>query len=275
MILIFLSAILGSIVTIGEPGIAKVSVTKTQEIDYYILTREEPLIINVDGPTWLRVYTRILWQEDMKESEKYRIIVERDGEDDRIVKMTAKKSGVSSVFGQDVSKWRSFYINVPHETHTYRFFIWRASSDTILLRFGFQSPERWEELIPISYESLIETIESEKIYAYYTGEAEKDVSVIINGPRKIKVVTRVLCDSTFIGENVYGITVYDGDELIRRVSYNTQKSETVIFKNSPNIVPSTKSVTYIDIGDGEHILKFRSEKGAGKVAFAFYIRGSQ
>ncbi|MCK4255779.1 hypothetical protein KAX35_02735, partial [candidate division WOR-3 bacterium] len=113
MILIFLSAILGSIVTIGEPGIAKVSVTKTQEIDYYILTREKPLIINVDGPTWLRVYTRILWQEDMKESEKYRIIIERDGEDDRIVKMTAKKSGVSSVFGQDVSKWRSFYINVP------------------------------------------------------------------------------------------------------------------------------------------------------------------
>ncbi len=275
MILLFVSLILGNVVTVGEPDVAKVVITKTKEIGYYLLSRTEPLTIEVDGPTWLRVYTRVLWNEDMQETERYKIIVERDAEDDRIVQLTTERSDVSKVFDREISKWRSFYINVPPDAHTYRFYIWKANSDSILLRFSHQSPQRWERLIPISYVKMLETIESEKIYYYYTGSITKPLTVKVEGPRKIKVVSRVVCDSTFIGENVYGIAIHEGDSLIKRLSYNTKRSETVEFRNDPRVVPSVPSITYLDIGEGEHIIKFQQESRVGEVAFAFYVRGSR
>lgn len=272
---LFIPFVVGAVVTIGKPDVATISVSQTKEIDYYILTKEEPLTIRADGPTWIRVFSRILWREDMEDGERYKIIVETDGEDERLVRMTAERSDISSVSGGEVSKWRSFFINVPADTHTYEFFLWRAKSDTVFLRFSSQSPRQWEEVVPISYNRRLGTVENEKNVSYYTGNAENPVVVRIDGPRKIKVVSRLTCSAPFLGEKVYGVAIYDNDEVVKRVNFNTERSETVVYKNDPEAVPSIPSITYVDIGSGEHILKFLPDRGTDEIAFSFYIRAKR
>ncbi len=49
-------------------------VTKKTE-EYNLLVKGEPITLTVEGPTYLRVYTRIPWLRDFKGTKIYKIIL--------------------------------------------------------------------------------------------------------------------------------------------------------------------------------------------------------
>jgi hypothetical protein len=71
--------------------IKEINPNKTWEIEivtkktekYYLLTKNEPISIGVEGPTYLKVYTRIPWFGDIKGRQIYKIILQENDMDER------------------------------------------------------------------------------------------------------------------------------------------------------------------------------------------------
>ena len=225
-------------------------VTKKTE-DYNLLIKDEPITLTVEGPTYLRVYTRIPWLSDFDER-----IITLESE---ISKVTRDKSG------RPLSKWRSFYLEVGDGINNYKIINWASPTDTILLKFKYEAPKKWKDLAATNYASLIEAIEDEKIIKYYELKNETQVTLGINGPGRLKIISRLSYDETISGEQSYTILVRE-KRKITKFPLKCYKSETIEYKNRKNIVPSNAKTFYIKLGQGWHILEFSLSGSIAKEA---------
>jgi hypothetical protein len=230
-------------------------VTKKTET-YTILTNTEPVRITVEGPTYLRVYTRIPWPKENTGSAIYKVILQKNEMDEEIITFESEVSKVTKdKIGRRLSKWRSFYIEVPEGSNTYTILHWSSPNDTILLNFRYESPKEWMEIRATDYASTIETIEEEKIIQYYELAKDGSVKVEITGPTKLRVVTRLNYDTKMLGEQNYTILVNDNGNEAKH-SLRCYKSEIIEYKNRKEVIPSNARNIYINIGSGRHVITF-------------------
>jgi hypothetical protein len=227
---------------------------KTQK--YNLLIKNEPITFTVEGPTYLRIYTRIIWPKSEKGSKIYKVILQKNDIDERIITLESKVSSVTKdTKGRPVSKWRSFYVEVPEGLNRYKLVNWSSPNDTILLKFAYESPKKWVEIPATDYDAIIEAIEEEKILKYYELKKDKQLTLKIQGPVKLKVITRLNYDEQLMGEQNYTVLVQDnGDE--KTYSLKCYKSEIIDFKDRKEIVPGNARNIFINVSQGLHTLKF-------------------
>jgi len=228
---------------------------KTQT--YRLLTKKEPVTFTVEGPTYLRVYTRIFWPDASKNDQIYKIILQENETDERILTFETKISeSTKDKKGHSISRWRSFYINVPDGINRYKLIHWSSPLDTILLKFAYESPKRWVDVPATEYNSILEVIEEEKIVKYYELKKDKELLLKLNGPVKLKVVSRLNYDETLLGKQTYTILVEDNGKETD-FPLKCYKSETITYKNRKEIVPSNGRNFYLNLDRGLHTLKFK------------------
>src|SRR4030042_4118122 len=142
-------------------------VTKKKDT-YYLLVKGKPTEITVEGPTYLRIYTRIPWTDDAGKNQIYKLVLTENELDEQILTFESEKSAVSkNEKGRFLSKWRSFYIEVPEGTNIYQLQHWASPGDTILYKIAYESPRTWQDMPATEYGSIIEAVEEEKIIKYY------------------------------------------------------------------------------------------------------------
>lgn len=254
VLLIFM--ILGQIKSISPNKKLDIEIVTKKTETYTILTSQEPISITVEGPTYLRVYTRIPWPKENTGSEIYKIILQKNEMDEEIITFEAEVSQVTKdKTGGRLSKWRSFYIEVPEGSNTYNILHWASPNDTILLNFRYESPKEWQEMRATDYKSIIEAIEEEKIIKYYELEKDGGVKLEITGPTKLRVITRLNYDAKMLGEQNYTILVNDNGKEAKH-SLRCYKSEIIEYKDRKEIIPSNARNLYINIGSGRHVLTF-------------------
>jgi hypothetical protein len=230
-------------------------VTKKTET-YTILTSKEPISITVEGPTYLRVYTRIPWSKENTGSEIYKVILQKNEMEEEIITFESEVSIVTKdKTGRRLSKWRSFYIEVPEGSNTYNILHWSSPNDTILLNFRYESPKEWQEIRATDYKSIIEAIEEEKIIKYYELGKDGTVKLEMTGPTKLRITTRLNYDTKMSGEQNYTILVNDNGKEAKH-SLRCYKSEIIEYETRKEIIPSNARDFYINIGSGRHVLTF-------------------
>lgn len=231
-------------------------VTRKKE-NYNLLVKNDPIHITVQGPTYIRVYTRIPWLGETKGSQIYKVILVENGLDEKIITLESEKSKVTKdKNGRPLSKWRSFYIEVPEGLNKYKLLNWSSPNDTILLKFTYESPKKWKDIPATDYSAIIETVEKEKIVKYYELKKNEQVTLRIKGSLKLKVSSRLNYDEKLIGEQNYIILV-DDNGIEKSFSLKCHKSDVVTYKNKKDIVPSNTRNFYIDIKSGMHTVKFK------------------
>lgn len=254
VLLIFM--ILGQIKSISPNKKLDIEIVTKKTETYTILTSKEPISITVEGPTYLRVYTRIPWPKENTGSEIYKIILQKNEMDEEIITFESEVSKVTKdKAGRRLSKWRSFYIEVPEGSNAYNIVHWASPNDTILLNFRYESPKEWQEMRATDYKSIIETIEEEKIIKYYELEKDGGVKLEITGPTKLRAITRLNFDTKMLGEQNYTILVNDNGKEAKH-SLRCYKSEIIEYKDRKEIIPSNARNFYINIGSGRHVLTF-------------------
>src|SRR4030042_1553331 len=130
-------------------------VTKKKDT-YYLLVKGKPTEITVEGPTYLRIYTRIPWTDDAGKNQIYKLVLTENELDEQILTFESEKSTVSKdEKGRFLSKWRSFYIEVPEGTNIYQLQHWASPGDTILYKIAYESPRTWQEVPATESESDI------------------------------------------------------------------------------------------------------------------------
>ncbi len=254
--LFLLSLLFGQTMSITPRTEIKIKIHTTKEESYLILAKNQPLEIKASGPTWLRVYTRIPWSGEKKGTRIYKIILQEDDIKEKFITQETEYSSIARFDKMRLSKWRSFYINVPEGLHTYRLIYWRAPQDTILLRVTYEAPGRWQDIPALSYSSKLNLVEDEKVIDYYEATPERPVILEISGPKKIKIISRLNLLANVQGEQVYSITVKEKEKKIKSVKFNCYRSETVEYNNQKDILPSNPHNFYINVPGGTHRYEF-------------------
>lgn len=243
--------------------IKEINPNKTWEIEivtkktekYILLTKNEPINFVVEGPTYLKTYTRIPWLGDIKGRQIYKIILQDNDMDERIITLESEKSSVTKdKKGRPLSKWRSFYIEVPEGLNKYKVINWSSPNDTILLKFKYESPTKWTDIPASDYNTIIESIEEEKIVKYYELEKNERLTLGISGPARLKVISRLNYDEKIMGNQNYTILVDDNGN-VKRFPLKCYKSQTIEYKDRKKIVPSNARSFYINIPKGWHNIK--------------------
>jgi hypothetical protein len=243
-------------------------VTKKTD-EYLLLTKNEPLTFSVEGPTYLRVYTRIVWPPNNMGSEIYKVILQENEIDEDIITLESEESRVTrDKKGRPLSKWRSFYIEVPEGLNHYRITHWASPQDTILVKFAYESPKRWQEISATEYSAIIEAIEEERIIKYYELEQDGFITLRVKGPQRLRVIARLNYDEKMIGDQNYTIMVEDKGNS-KQFPLKCYKSQMITYKDRKNLLPSNARSFHVNIKEGTHSLKF---KLAGTVAESAALR---
>ena len=230
-------------------------VTKKAE-EYLLLTKNQPVTFSVEGPTYLRIYTRILWPKGSLGSEMYKVILQENEIDENIITLESEESMVSKdKKGRPLSKWRTFYIEVPEGMNNYKLTHWSSPKDTILIKFAYESPKRWVEISPTEYRSIIEAIEEERIIKYYELAKDGTIGLRISGPQRLRVIARLNYDEKMIGDQNYTIMIEEKNNT-ERYPLKCYKSQMITYKDRGNIIPSNARSFHINLGEGTHFLRF-------------------
>lgn len=228
---------------------------KTDE--YILLTKNAPLTFSVEGPTYLRVYTRIIWPKSNLGSEMYKLILQENKIDEKIITLESEESNVTKDRrGRSLSKWRSFYLEVAEGLNTYRLTHWSSPNDTILVKFAYESPKRWTEIAAAEYSGVIEAVEEERIFKYYELGKDRELVLRVNGPTRLRVISRLNYNETMIGDQNYTITVERNGQA-EQFNLKCYKSQIITYRDKKNIVPANARSFHMNLKAGTHVLRFR------------------
>lgn len=261
--------ILTQIKEINPNETVEIETITRKEIEYILLTKEEPLSFTVEGPTHIRVYTRILWPAGDEGSKIYKVILQENEIDEKIIALETQVSRVTTdKKGRPVSKWRSFYIDIREGSNKYKIIHWLSPKDTILVKFTYASPEKWQDIPATDYSDMIETIEEERFIQYYELKMGEQLMLRIKGPSRLKVIVRLNYNRNIKGDQNYMILVEDNERL-EKFHLKCYKSEVIAYKDRKDIIPSNARTFYIELKEGWHNLKFDF---AGTAAMSVSLR---
>lgn len=238
-----------------------------------VLTKDTPATIEVTGPTWIKVNTRIPWHDDMKGEQYYTLIAQEDSLKETIFKKKTYRSEL--IFGRGNKRYgesRYSLINVPEGKHTYTFYFWGSASDTILLDFSFGSPNIWVDIIPSSYTSTLTVYGNEEKQTYYTLTEDDPVQIKAASPVNIKVLTRLSFDQSMKGRYGYTIIVKEKEKVVKKVSFIAEQSEVFEYENRTDILPSKENRFFLWFARGSHTLTFSLEGAAGMNAAISFLK---
>lgn len=259
--LFWLFILLGQTINVTPQYEAKIKIQTSKEESYTILTKNQPVEFKVSGPTWIRVYTRIPWTGEKKDTKIYKLILQEDDIKEKFITQETEYSSVARLDKIRLSKWRSFFINVPQGLHTYRLVYWRAPSDTILLKFASESPGKWQDIPALSYNTKLNLIENEKITNYYEATPAKPVIIEITGPKKIKITSRLNLLTNAQVEELYIVMIKKNGKIVKTLNLRAYRSETVHYSEGTDITPSNPHTFYLNVPRGTHRYEFWLNNG--------------
>ncbi|MEO0078497.1 MAG: hypothetical protein ABIK86_05810 [candidate division WOR-3 bacterium] len=229
-----------------------VSVVRRVDVSYYLLTGNAPLEFEVEGPAWLRVYTRLWWPGSGTDRARYRLSLWQDD----VQRPVEHEVSVSpSSYGpnrRNVGQWRSFFVQVPAGTNRYRLVLDEAGSDTVGVRFVFQEPRPWRAA-RLGTRPL-ELVEGRDSATFYEVTARHPVKVTVEGPCRIRLRVRLNYTPELLGEQSFGLVVSEGKDALVRRTFRVSRSPSAIYGNEPGLTPSGERRVGFSLGPGAHEL---------------------
>ncbi len=233
----------------GSAEKVAVSVVRRVELSYYFVVRDQALEFEAEGPTWLRVYTRLWWPEGQDGKLEYSLSLWQN-EVERPLEFETELSKSSYGAGtHKLGKWRSFYIQVPKGRNPYRLVLNDAPAGTVAVRFSFQNPKSWNPVVLSGLDELL-LAESEDTVSFYCLERGSPAALGISGPCRVRVRIRLNYEPSMVGAQNFVLTVREqGKELAGR-NFRVTKSGSVIYQNALGVVPSTERTLRFNLGQG-------------------------
>lgn len=250
-----------------------ISVVKRVEQEYYLVTKNQPLELSVAGPNWLRVYTRLLWHSDLPNKQTYKFLL-TEGDKEKVVTLETERSGSARGANKEsYGKWRSLFLEIPSGLTNYKFTLLEAKSETVALRFNFEKPQEYKKKTPEFPATELQLVEKEKLTTYYQTKPNSPIKLKVEGPIKLKSVCRLNYDYTLEGRQSFTISAVVQGKEWQSKTFRVSKSETGLYKNAPQYIPSTPGNFFVNVPPGTFLIEFHLKGGLAKSAgLAFYTK---
>jgi hypothetical protein len=246
----------------------------SKTLTYYRFDSVAPLVLSVEGPTRLKILTRVRIPND-REEETYAVTVTRDGEHTSTEEFTAPVSTDAHYVSFNSYRpgvIRRVYVDVPTGQHGYEIF---AAGDAVVDARPFESaaesPSR-VSIAPREYAAVETFYYRDKELTYYILTEDAPVVLDVVGPTTIKVNTRLIFDQTMQGGQSYVLGVREYGEPEQLYKIETEPSETVTSRDRSDIIPGALRHFMLEVGKGARTYEFRlADTVGGAVALKFYI----
>ncbi len=127
--------------------------------------------------------------------------------------------------------------------------------------------DQWLQVKPVQEPAKICLESQGQEFSYFLLDQAKAVEFKVNGPRRIKLISRYLAGPGDPERQAFALTVHlDGDELVRKTFHAENNKGVVICGNSNSGVSSLRRI-YVDIPKGSHKVQVLGQSpGSGDVA---------
>ena len=254
---------------------AKVDImVESKTLTYYRFDSVAPLTLSVEGPTRLKILTRVRIPND-RDVETYSVTVTRDGAHTTSEEFTATVSEQAHYVAFNSFRpgvIRRVYIDVPTGQHGYEILAeGKAVVDARPFRSAAASPSR-VSIAPREYAAVETFYYRDKELTYYILTEDAPAVLDVVGPTTIKVNTRLMFDETMLEDQSYvlGVREYGTPEQLYKIE--TEPSETITSRDRSDVIPGALRHFMLEVGKGAHTYEFRLADTVGSaVALKFYI----
>jgi hypothetical protein len=249
--LLALTTLFGLIEIEAPAGSLTVRTIREKRTPYWLLTKEDPITFEVEGPIYVRIFTRILYEKGDTGEVTYKLILQQDELRERIIQKTTVPSKVSFYDDRPVGKWRSIPLDVPPGKHQYRIFL-HQSPYPIAVRIVQARPPKW---IPIPLGGVgkeITAVENEKLVRYHLIKPEATLRAKIEGPTLLKVEVRTNFTPQMDCKDQFTVLIFVDGKDTKREDFVVYPSDVVSWRERPELKPSQKVSTTAFVQSGKH-----------------------
>jgi hypothetical protein len=243
--------------------------------DYYRLTQQSPLKVQVDGPGKLTITSRLILGAGNADAEKYTILVM---EGKNVIKehatQTDKSEATLQGSNEPVGKSRKVSVKLLEGSFTYAITLAPGSRDAAV-RFTLDPEKGKKRLVaiePLSYDRIVTAKINESLVAYFVASKDRPVQLRVVGPTKVEVNARLNYDQRMQGDQKYSLAITEGEEPVVQKTLQTSKSVGMTYEDWREVVPGKPNSLILAVPAGEHTYKVSlGESVARSVSLKFAI----
>ncbi len=287
-----------SVIPASSDGRTQIMV-ESKTLSYHRATDETPVRFVVEGPTRVKVLTRLRVPTSVTGDMDYTVAVALDGAPHGVHEFSSESAGPNATYLAlemfSPGKLRRFYIDVPTGRHA--FDLTAGSGTTVDMRI-FEKADRVPKrvsLAPRTYAGVETLLTRDNELTYYLATASEPVVLEVSGPTTIKVNARLIFDFEMVGEHGYMLGVRSwsgsvgddprrgdgssagagrdgasGDETTYRLE--SKASQTITCRDRGDVLPGALRTFELPVPEGRHTFVFRLAGGqARELALKFYI----
>ena len=227
----------------------------------YTIMRDDSLIYQVNGPARIELITRYPSPEKSKKSQPFSYQLVIDNEDPITINHRYKlHKSIRSV--QHPSHYYTYsgnyYINIKDGDHTLTMSTNVDQKYPVLLRVikkGFKtSLNKINELQPMVFQANRTVEVSGKDISYYELIYGRPLQLNLDGPKTLRILSRLLFDSEMGGEESFRIRVKSGRKVLGTYYMSTERSSDSRVKDQPDKVPGKWRTCDVTIPAGKRVI---------------------
>lgn len=250
-----------------------------KELAYYPLEQGQEILVTIEGPTRLKVLTRIEFGEEPSGEKSYYLRYERDGEKKTKFRRIATVSPTAVLADNPaihLGSSKSIYLKVPAGKHTYRFYLGSKAAYRLYLRFyerttNVESKPENVAFKPSQFTNAIPLVIKEDEVTYYRVGDQDSLKLSIIGPTTVKVLARLEFDPSMFTDQKFRIRVYE-DGLVKQIyPLRSKRSEVAEYRDVSMKVVGDGAKFFIEVPRGKHEYQFEIVDNSRTVLLRFYI----
>ena len=227
----------------------------------YTIMREDPLVYQVNGPARIELITRYPSPEKSKKSQpfSYQLVVDNE-EPIKINHRYKLQKGIRSV--QHPSHYYTYsgnyFINIKDGDHTLTMSANAEQKYPVLLRVikkGFKtSLNNMHELQPMVFQTNSTVVVSGKDISYYDLNHGRPLQLEMDGPKILRILSRLLFESQMGELESYRIRVKSGRKVLGTYYMSTERSSDSTVEGQSDKVPGKWRTCEVTIPEGKHVI---------------------
>jgi hypothetical protein len=232
--------------------------------EYYLLEQGKQVELKIQGPSRLKVLSRVVLASD-KDSLEYSFLALR--KDSRKTVTFTHKAGASdkaSVVGQTgtfAGVSRTKLLEIPKGEQVYTFYLPKDSHQKVLLRFALETNEFTTgtpvaAMTPVEFTTQVDLVSGEKIVPYYRIGTGYKVALKLIGPATLKVLSRIEFDASMTGQQKWKVQAIEDGKVKGTYALSAPKSDTTAYKEKSALVASRAETFFVEVPAGEHHYEF-------------------
>ena len=227
----------------------------------YTIMRDDSLIYQVNGPARIELITRYPSPEKSKKSQPFSYQLVIDNEDPITINHRYKlHKSIRSV--QHPSHYYTYsgnyYINIKDGDHTLTMSTNADQKYPVLLRVikkRFKtSHNKINELQPMVFQANRTVEVSGKDISYYELIYGRPLQLNLDGPKTLRILSRLLFDSEMGAEESFRIRVKSGRKVLGTYYMSTERSSDSRVKDQPDKVPGKWRTCDVTIPAGKRVI---------------------